>query len=208
MTQTLINLFAGPGKGKSTTAAGLFHLMKLRGHSIEYAPEYAKDLAWEGRVQRATQIELLMNQYLRLERLKRHPTSSTGERHSKPDYIVTDSPLLMGLVYGKSAPGELPPSWPQFLKELHFSFHNVNVFLTGDKPYKSDGRAHDENGAKILHECIRQMLNREGVHAYPLNYAEDTPEAIYKILDDMKQYEDRVGAPRDGNDGYREEQGR
>jgi hypothetical protein len=216
MTQTLINLFAGPGKGKSTTAAGLFHLMKLRGHSIEYVPEYAKDLAWEGRVRNATQIELVMKQYLRLERLKRHPKAPTATRNSKPDYIVTDCPILLGLVYGKMAPGYLPPSWPQLLKELHFSFNSVNIFLTGNKSYNENGRAHSEEDAKILHECIRQMLNREGIHAYYLNYAGDTPEQIYQLLSDIKdetagmwptmEETEHAIAHVIGNDGFREEQ--
>jgi hypothetical protein len=185
--------------------------MKLRGHSIEYVPEYAKDLAWEGRVSGATQIELLMNQYLRMERLCRRRQAPTGQNVSKPDYIVTDSPLLLGLVYGKTAPGYLPPSWNQFLKELHFSFErSINVFLTGSKSYNQDGRAHTESAAKIIHECIKQMLDREGIHAYHLNYAQDTPEEIYKILDDIEQTEYAVHSVYQvlGNDGLREAQGR
>lgn len=41
-----INLFAGPGTGKSTTAAGVFFEMKRSGMSVEYVTEYAKSLVF------------------------------------------------------------------------------------------------------------------------------------------------------------------
>lgn len=39
-----INLYAGPGAGKSTTAAMQFAKLKIAGHSIELVSEYVK--AW------------------------------------------------------------------------------------------------------------------------------------------------------------------
>lgn len=38
----VINLFGGPGAGKSTTRAGLFHLMKLHGMNCEEFLEWVK----------------------------------------------------------------------------------------------------------------------------------------------------------------------
>ena len=38
----VINLFAGPGAGKSTTAAGLFHLMKIAGMNVELVTEFSR----------------------------------------------------------------------------------------------------------------------------------------------------------------------
>ena len=43
----IVNLYGGPGTGKSTTAAALFAEMKIRGVNCEYIQEYAKDKAWE-----------------------------------------------------------------------------------------------------------------------------------------------------------------
>jgi ATP:corrinoid adenosyltransferase len=45
----VINLWAGPGAGKSTTASGLFYLMKTADMQVELVTEYAKDMTWEGR---------------------------------------------------------------------------------------------------------------------------------------------------------------
>jgi hypothetical protein len=43
----VINLWAGPGAGKSTTAAGLFFLMKLTGRRVELVTEYAKEVVYD-----------------------------------------------------------------------------------------------------------------------------------------------------------------
>ncbi|TYO65512.1 hypothetical protein FXV83_16395 [Bradyrhizobium hipponense] len=43
----VINLIGGPGSGKSTTAAGLFFLMKLAGLKAELVVEYAKELSYD-----------------------------------------------------------------------------------------------------------------------------------------------------------------
>ena len=43
----VVNLFAGPGSGKSTTCAGVFSKLKLAGVNCEMALEYAKDKVWE-----------------------------------------------------------------------------------------------------------------------------------------------------------------
>ena len=42
----VINLFAGPGIGKSTTAAGVFWKMKTLGFKVELVTEFAKSLVY------------------------------------------------------------------------------------------------------------------------------------------------------------------
>ena len=49
MKNTLIvNLYGGPGSGKSTGAAYIFSKLKMAGVDAEYVTEYAKDKVWEG----------------------------------------------------------------------------------------------------------------------------------------------------------------
>jgi ATP:corrinoid adenosyltransferase len=65
----VINIFAGPCAGKSTTAAGLFYLMKVSGYNVELVTEYAKDMTWEGRHNiLGDQLYILAKQNRRLER--------------------------------------------------------------------------------------------------------------------------------------------
>ena len=49
MKDTLIvNLYGGPGSGKSTGAAYIFSMLKMVGVDAEYVTEFAKDKVWEG----------------------------------------------------------------------------------------------------------------------------------------------------------------
>ena len=44
----LVNFYAGPGTGKSSTMAGVFSELKWMGVNCEMAPEFAKEKVWEG----------------------------------------------------------------------------------------------------------------------------------------------------------------
>src|SRR5262245_20723095 len=44
-----VNLFGGPGCGKSTNAALVFGKLKNDGINVELVTEFAKELTWEGR---------------------------------------------------------------------------------------------------------------------------------------------------------------
>lgn len=49
-----VNLYGGPGTGKSTGASYIFSKLKLAGVEAELVTEYAKDLVWEA--QKAKEI--------------------------------------------------------------------------------------------------------------------------------------------------------
>lgn len=70
MSQKVINLFGGPGTGKSETASGVFNLLKRNRIRTEYVQEFAKDLTWEGNsTALACQDFIFGNQYYRMFRL-------------------------------------------------------------------------------------------------------------------------------------------
>jgi len=86
----VINIFGGPGVGKSTLAAEVFAHFKKNKLNIELVTEYAKDLVWEERNNiLKDQLYILAKQNRRLERL----------RNKGIDVVVTDSPLLLGKIY-------------------------------------------------------------------------------------------------------------
>lgn len=79
-----INLWAGPGIGKSRTAAGLFNLMKHRGHKVELVTERAKFFTYEGNV------SALKDQFY-LMCLQEYSQRIVADQ---VDYIITDSPPM------------------------------------------------------------------------------------------------------------------
>lgn len=142
MTQ-IINLFAGPGAGKSTTAARLFALMKEAGLNVELVTEYAKDLTWDKSWEVLNdQLLVTAEQNHRIERLV-----------GTVDWIITDSPILLGLAY-------LKEPWPGFGKlviDLWQSRYNHAVILHRTKPYMPIGRREDEESAKVLDDVTHTL---------------------------------------------------
>lgn len=165
----VVNLFGGPGTGKSTTAAGLFHLMKLANMKVELVTEFAKDLVWDDR-STDDQVHILGEQYHRLYRLK-----------NKVDYVVTDSPLFLSIVYGQN---NTPPSWSSFVNDLYNTFTNTNIWLRRVKPYHAAGRYQDERGARALDDHISDLLGQWGQQIHlQLPADEHAPRNIFTYLE-------------------------
>jgi len=150
-----INLYGGPGSGKSTIAAGLFSRLKLSGINAELVTEYAKDKAWEsppvedknGVIKFApifdNQIYIFAKQHHRLWRL-----------NGQVDIAITDSPLLLSAVYND---GKFP-SLDKFIIETYHGFNNLNYFLNRTKKYNPSGRNQNEEQAKLIDIKIKDML--------------------------------------------------
>lgn len=165
----VVNLYAGPGSGKSTTAAGVFFELKSRGINCELATEFVKDLVWEERHKAINnQIYIFAKQHHRITRL-------LGE----VDVIVTDSPLLLTLVYGKAG--------DELLKRLakfeHDKLWTFNCFIKRNKDYNPKGRNHTYPEARELDISIENMLDDEDI-SYDVYFgnAEGKDKIVNKIL--------------------------
>jgi hypothetical protein len=152
----LINLYAGPSSGKTTTAAGLFAWMKEKRMNVELAPEYAKDLVWDKSFPTLDdQIHILGEQHRRIYRLL-----------GQVDYIICDSPILFSIIYGKDGLkkyGEYGPvqsSLNELAKTIYNQYDNYNYFVErGDREYIRAGRMQDLEGAKEKDAHIKTMLH-------------------------------------------------
>lgn len=87
----VINLYGGPGIGKSTLAARLYSFMAENKFKVELAREYVKDWLWSGRqVGKYDQMYFLVQQFKRESIL-----------YNKVDYVITDSPFTLAAFYGE-----------------------------------------------------------------------------------------------------------
>jgi len=164
----VINLFGGPGAGKSTTAAGLFFLMKNDGIKVELVTEYAKDIVWAGRQKELDdQLYILAKQHHRIHNLM-----------GKVDYIVTDSPILLSSVYG----GFMPASFHMLVRDLFLNYNNRSVVIERVKPYAHFGRNQTEIEAKQLDKQVNNML----ANIMPLNKILHVPGNIDAPLSILK----------------------
>ena len=162
---TVVNFFAGPGAGKSTTAAGLFFQMKLAGMRAELVTEFAKDCTYESNWSvMGNQLAVLGEQDRRLRRLV-----------GVVDYIITDSPLLIGLAYAK---GEFKADWFKNAVTGAFeSYRNVNFFVHAVKPYQPFGRRESEASARAVDDVVRKLLD-----PYPVIHIEGNERAPERAL--------------------------
>jgi hypothetical protein len=130
----VVNLFAGPGAGKSTVAAGVFEELKWQGVEVELVREFAKDLVWAKHwTAMNNQFVVSGEQIYRQEILK-----------DQVDVIVTDSPILLGMFYN------CPQPLKDALEETFWSQNNLNYMLERVKPYNPKGRRQSEESARAV----------------------------------------------------------
>ena len=147
MTVKVVNLYGGPGVGKSTTAAGIFSLLKLHDVECELITEYAKDLVWEERFKTfKNQHYIFGKQYHRLWRVA-----------DKVDVAVTDCPLMLSIIYGDRYK-TTSNNFKKNVVDVVNSFDNLNVVLTRTKEYNSNGRNETEDEAKDVDAAVTKYL--------------------------------------------------
>lgn len=161
----VINLFAGPGAGKSTTAAGLFHLMKVADMRVELVTEFAKDCVWQKRWSAmGDQLFLTANQNHRLEVLR-----------GQVDWVVTDSPILLGAAYASPS---YPDTFVPFLLDLWNTYDNVNFYINRVKRYQQYGRKQNPERARYYDQMSREVLDRYEVEYTEVDGDAAAPQAI------------------------------
>ena len=165
----VINLFGGPGCGKSTTAAALFALMKRQGMNVEMITEFAKDLVWtERNKELGDEVYIFGKMYHKLWRLR-----------DKVDYVITDSPLPFCHYYDR----ENIPYFKEFAMSAFNSFDNINFSLVRSFPYQQEGRYQTEAEADKVHEEIMEMVEDYGIK---IDYFVTGSEPEVVILDFLK----------------------
>lgn len=183
MSKTItINLYSGPGGGKSTTAAQLFAALKLQGVNAELVTEYAKGWAWQQR-----KIGQLDQFYLFGKQLHRE-----CQLYDKVDVIVTDSPIGIATYY---AHRYCPKAIAEAIKQCHAAVRlqgaaeYIDIVLERTKAYNPKGRYETEEQAREIDLDMRDFLYYELGVKYQLRGTND----IQAILDLLPNHEAAVG---------------
>lgn len=143
MKTLVVNLFGGPGVGKSTGAAYIFSKLKLLGINCEYVPEFTKECVWEGDQfpLKHCQLKIIGEQSLRINRLL-----------GKVDVIVTDSPLLLTVGYTDEKP------YHDICVYESKKQNSLNIVLNRVAKYNPVGRNESEKEAKEVDNKIMKFL--------------------------------------------------
>lgn len=170
-----INLFGGPGLGKSTTASGLFYRMKMNNSKVEFIPEYAKELTYGNDYTRLSdQLHILGEQHHRMYRLL-----------DKVDFLIHDSPFVMGLTYLRKDDPHLPAYlYEQLVVEMFNSYDNLNIFLerNSNNEYQEYGRSQSLSEAIEKDIEIMDLLDRHNIKYKKILADDNTIENILKLI--------------------------
>lgn len=173
----VINAFAGPGAGKSTSCLEITEKLKKAGYVAEYVQEYAKELVWDKRFDlldgsMENQFSILKEQVNRVDRL-----------YGKVDFIVTDSPVLLNATY-------LNKSNEQYIdtvQEIYNQFDNFNYFVERDvSTFETEGRIHNLEQSLQIDEELKNTLN-----SLNLEYKMYNHSTIDNIIQDIVEYKEK-----------------
>lgn len=164
----VVNLYGGPGSGKSTIMSGLFEELKWAGVNCEMAHEYAKEKVWEKSFFTLDdQIYVFANQLHKVFRVD-----------GQVDVIISDSPLLLSLIYDKSG-----------LKEFHDlviavdkRHTSLNIFLKRMKKYNPSGRMQTKDEAIKKDEDILGLLDKHDIDYSIMNGERESVEKIAQLV--------------------------
>jgi hypothetical protein len=169
----VVNLFAGPGVGKSTNAARIFAELKMKGVNCEMALEFAKDKVWEESFRTMDdQIYIFGKQFHRIWRLK-----------DKVDVIICDSPLPNSIVYDK----DNSKAFHELIMEQFNKFQNLNFYLKRSAAYQAEGRLQSEEEAKKVDEVVRNVLIDYKIPFVTLDIDNTAKSVVDIVMDELNK---------------------
>lgn len=162
-----INIWGGPGTGKSIVTAQLYAELKLSGISCEMAREYAKELTWAGQIDQYSQLAISAEQHRRQEALQ-----------GRADIVVTDAPVPQGSLF---APLSYRKALLDSLVVLTQNWDSLNILIHPNKdvPYEQAGRAESPEMAGMRHTAVTALAR--SVCSFNLIEVR-MPEAVATIL--------------------------
>lgn len=177
MSALIVNLFGGPGTGKSTTMAGTFSKMKLAKINCEMIPEYAKDMVWQESFKvLENQIYVFGKQYHRIFRTM-----------DKVDCVITDSPILLSIYYSHGQSKNLE----SLVLECHNNMNTLNIMLRRIKDYNPIGRMQTEEEAKDIDWELELMLAKYQIPYLSVVADAKAPDTILRLIERRLNEENR-----------------
>jgi hypothetical protein len=163
----VVNLFAGPGAGKSTTAAAVFSELKQQHINCELVSEFAKAKVWE------KSTDVLKDQIFVFGQQFHKQFVLEGQ----VDVLITDSPLLLSSIYHDGSFGH---HFDQSIIYNFRRFNNLNFYLERVKPFNPKGRMQGLDAAKQYDQKIKNMLDEL---ALPYHQLPGDRDAVAVIVD-------------------------
>ena len=175
----IINLFGGPGIGKSSISAGLTYRLKRNHISCDNPYEFPKLLAWdENHSAIRDQLFVLANQH-----------RGIVKSYGKVDFIILDSPIILSLTYKSYYKSTQYPAtlygetFDKLLLEIHNQYNNINIVLErGEGIHNNNERYQDLKQSVELDTVIEESLKRHELPYHKIKVDDDTLTNILNLL--------------------------
>lgn len=152
----VVNIYGGPGIGKSTSALQIVAELKKMGYSAEYVSEVAKEYVY------AKNYEILDGKLENQKKLMREQQSRLDLLIGNVDIVITDSPLLLNGVY-LNEEAEITDKHLDDIFSVYSEYSNYDIVLERDlsSEFETEGRIHtleqsiqkDAEITSLLDEC-------------------------------------------------------
>lgn len=174
----VINLFGGPGAGKTTMAHELVAELKKANVEVEFVGEYAKELIYSNK------LEMLDGSVENEVKIANEKKRRIDMYNGKVDVIVTDAPILASAIYFKEKHGDSEESqvFTETLKKYSDEYNNLNFQVQRGDYYEERGRVHTREESLVLDDINRTFLNEH----YP-NYDVLNQSDTQKVVDAITQ---------------------
>lgn len=165
----VVNLFGGPGVGKSTLAALLYSELKRQHMEVEYVNEYPKQLVYE------ENVKSLQNQLLVFA--TQHHRIWTAARHNQ--IVITDSPILLSTIYNAG----ISNHFDALIVEMHNKFTNLNIVLKRiDRFHSMTGRIHSLRESIDIDTHIIHLLQQHDMDFLEYDPTADALEPLIRLI--------------------------
>lgn len=178
----LVNLFGGPGIGKSGIASGITYKLKKKHISVNNPYEFPKRLAWDNNIPAIKdQLYVFANQH-----------RGIAESYGKVDYIVIDSPILFSTIYHTYYTDGYPAEFygqpfHDLVIDLHKKYDNINILLErGDTVHNEGERFQNLDESIAIDELTKKVLDDNSIPYHTVKVGKNTVKEIMKILGESK----------------------
>ena len=174
---TLVISFVGAsGTGKSTAALGTAYELKKKGCSVEYVDEVAKNLLYNGLLERyiLNQTYLIAEQYKKIYDLL-----------GRVDYIISDAGLQISALHASQESAIENLAW-----YLTKKINQVTILIERDTEkvkFEQDNRLEDEEESKKFGEKLEEYLKIHKANYIKVKGAEAAVEKALEIIEKIKE---------------------
>ncbi len=148
----IVNIYGGPGAGKSTTALQLAAELKKRGYNAEYVSEVAKDYVYGKR------FDILDGSLAHQKQIFAEQKHRVDLMIGNVDIAITDAPLTLNTIYLN--PNEKTPEYKNYILSEYNRYNNYNIYIERDLSAKFEQKGRIHNFAESIEKDteIKSML--------------------------------------------------